>query len=143
MRQILRAVALLGVLMLAASAIFAQSGRTTVVNIPFAFTVGDQTLPAGEYRIRPYRRDTDKVWLIQNQEQPIATFVMPVPMRSNTTREEGQLVFNRYGDQYFLSKVWTPGTNTGIELPVSRQERAVEVASTTERQTYVLTAHGD
>ena len=143
MKQILRTVTLLGVLMLAASAVFAQSQRGTIVNIPFAFNVGEKTLPAGEYRIEPYRRETDKVWLIQNQEQHVGTFVMTIPVRSNTTREEGQLIFNRYGDRYFLSKVWTPGTNTGIELPVSRQERAVEVASTTERQTYVLTAHND
>jgi hypothetical protein len=143
MKQILRAVTLLGVLMLAASAVFAQSQRGTIVNIPFAFNVGEKTLPAGEYTVQPYRRDSDKVWLIQSQEQHAATFVMTIPVRSNTTHEEGQLIFNRYGDRYFLSKVWSPGTSTGIELPVSRQERAVEVASTTERQTYVLTAHKD
>jgi hypothetical protein len=143
MKQILRAVTLLGVLMLAASAVFAQSERGTIVNIPFAFNVGEKRLPAGEYRIQPYRRDTDKVWLIQNREQHTGTFVMTIPARSNSVREEAQLIFNRYGEQYFLSQVWTPGTNTGIELPVSRQERAVEVAATTERRTYVLTAHKD
>ncbi|HEV7857865.1 MAG TPA: hypothetical protein VGO91_04485 [Pyrinomonadaceae bacterium] len=143
MKRILRAVALLGVLMLTASAVFAQSERGTIVNIPFAFNVGEKTLPAGDYRIQPYRRDTDKVWLIQNQEQHAGTFVMTIPVRSNTTRDEGQMIFHRYGEQYFLSQVWTPCTSTGVELPVSRQERAVEVASTTERQTYVLTAHRD
>jgi hypothetical protein len=127
--------------MLAASAAFAQAGHRAIVNIPFAFNVGGKTLPAGEYRVQPYRRDTDKVWLIQSVEHRTGIYVMTAPLQANAVREEGQLIFNRYGDQYFLSKVWTPGTNTGFELPVSRQERAVEVASNTERQTYVLTAH--
>jgi hypothetical protein len=143
MKQMLRAVTLLSVLMLAASVVFAQTERKSIVNIPFAFHVGEKTLPAGEYRITPYRRETDRVWLIQSQDHRAGTFVMTTPVRASAVRADGQLIFHRYGDQYFLAKVWTPGTNTGFELPLSRQERAVEVASNTKPQTYVLTAHGD
>jgi len=36
------------------------------------------------------------------------------------------LIFNRYGDTCFLSKVWDGGEQTGRELPTSRQERNIE-----------------
>jgi hypothetical protein len=37
----------------------------------------------------------------------------------------GKLVFNRYGDQYFLSKIWAASSDSGRELPKSRLEREV------------------
>ena len=41
------------------------------------------------------------------------------------------LVFNKYGDEYFLSQVWKPGINTGSELRKVRRE--LEVASNARR----------
>jgi hypothetical protein len=35
------------------------------------------------------------------------------------------LVFNRYGDQYFLSQAWWPGDTMGHELVKSDREKAL------------------
>jgi len=37
-------------------------------------------------------------------------------VHAGKTSDVGQLVFNRYGDQYFLSKIWPPSPDTGREL---------------------------
>jgi hypothetical protein len=39
---------------------------------------------------------------------------------------ESKLVFNRYGDHYFLSQIWEAGDNAGRELMKSREERQLE-----------------
>jgi hypothetical protein len=36
------------------------------------------------------------------------------------------LVFNRHGDQYFLSQIWEAGDSAGRELMTSREERQLE-----------------
>ena len=46
-------------------------------------------------------------------------------MQARKISDVGKLVFNRYGDQYFLSKIWAPSSDTGRELPKSRLEREV------------------
>ena len=143
MKSIIKTITLLSLLMLASSAVFAQAERRTVIDIPFAFHVGEKTLPAGQYRIEPNRRDSDKVWVIRRTDNSAGTVVMANQTWSNKVPESAQLIFHRYGDQYFLSQVWTAGANAGIELPITRQERAVEVASTDKRETYLLTASRD
>lgn len=144
MKQIFRAVTMLSLFfVLAASAVFAQAERRVVIRIPFDFTVGQKTLPAGAYRIEPNRIDSDRVWVIKSVERRESAVLMTISVRANATQEEGKVIFHKYGDQYFLSQIWTPGSNTGSELPISRQERAVELASAKERQTFVLAIRGE
>jgi hypothetical protein len=35
---------------------------------------------------------------------------------SSNAPTESKMMFNRYGDRYFLSQVWTAGVPTGVEL---------------------------
>jgi hypothetical protein len=54
-------------------------------------------------------------------------------------------VFNRYGDQYFLSQVWIAGSDTGRDLFQSRNERSLAkesklAKSKPEQQKVTLTA---
>jgi hypothetical protein len=89
-------------------------------SIPFDFQVGNSTLPAGEY-------------LIQNQDGVLIVKGMgsrPVSVISHshaTTRPnapgQGEVVFNRYGDTYFLTRVWTPESNDGREVVKSPREK--------------------
>jgi hypothetical protein len=38
-------------------------------------------------------------------------------------QSESKLVFNRYGNRYFLSQVWTAGSIRGRQLPISPREK--------------------
>jgi len=124
---------LLAVLTISVSA---QSERSKITNIPFDFTVGEKTLPAGEYTIEPNRRDSLNVWLLQSRDGHLSALFATGSVRASETQEKCKFVFHKYGDQYFLSQIWTIGGNSGRELPMPRVER--EVAKNSVRQTIVL-----
>src|SRR5258705_11636676 len=110
-RQALRTFTMLSlVLLLTAVSVSAQSGRSGVLNIPFNFIVGGKTLPAGEYTVEPNKRDSHNVWLVQSREGKASALFATMPVRANQTLEETKLVFHKYGDEYFLSQIWTPGS---------------------------------
>jgi hypothetical protein len=50
-------------------------------------------------------------------------YTISSPMRSEKIVEVGSLVFSRYNDRYFLSKIWMTGTDSGRDLAPSRTER--------------------
>ena len=125
-------------LILTAVSVAAQSERSKITNIPFSFIVGQKTLPAGEYTVEPNRRDFDKVWLVQSREGNESALFTTVSVRANQPQEETKLVFRKYGDQYFLSQIWTSGGNTGRELLKPRLERELARNPKIERQTIVL-----
>jgi len=125
------------VLMLTAVSVCAQSERSGVLNIPFNFIVGGKTLPAGEYTVEPNRKDSHNVWLVQSRDGHASAFFTTMPVRASETQEKTKFVFHKYGDQYFLSQIWTPGGNSGRELLMPRLEREV-AKNAIERQTIVL-----
>ena len=124
--------------MLTAISVAAQSARSKITNIPFDFIVGEKTLPAGEYTFEPNRRDSDNVWLIQSRKGNASVLVATISVRANQSPDETQLVFRKYGDQYFLSQIWTPGGNTGRELLITRSEREL-AKNGIEREKVVVT----
>ena len=124
-------------LMLTAVSVAAQSQRSKVTNIPFSFIVGEKTLPAGEYTFEPNRTDSEKVWLVQSRDGSTSALFTTMPVRSSETQEKTRFVFHKYGDQYFLSQVWTVGDNSGRELLMPRVEREV-AKNGIKRQTIVL-----
>ena len=123
-------------LMLAAVTVSAQSERIRVINIPFSFIVGEKTLPAGEYTVEPNRKDSDNVWLVQSKEGHASALFSTNTVRASETQEEARLVFHRYGGQYFLSQIWTPGGNTGRQLLMPRLESQL-AKNSIERQTTI------
>ena len=125
-------------LVLTAASVSAQTRRSTV-NIPFSFTVGEKTLPAGEYTIEPQRKDSDNVWLIQTRGGHSSVFFTTASVWTNKTQEETRLVFNNYDGQYFLSQIWATGSNNGRELNVTRPERTLAKNGVT-RERVVLAA---
>jgi frataxin-like iron-binding protein CyaY len=40
-------------------------------------------------------------------------------------KNESKLVFNKYGDQYFLEQIWLSGQQEGTQVPESRSERTI------------------
>ena len=127
------------VLMVTAVSVCAQSDRSKVTNIPFNFNVGQKTLPAGEYTVVPNKKDSHNVWLVQRQDGRGSALLTTMPVRASETQEKTKLIFHKYGDQYFLSQIWTPGGNTGRQLLMPRLEREL-AKNAAERQTIVLSS---
>jgi hypothetical protein len=143
MKHMQRAIALTGlVLMLAVSSAFGQTDRQTAVNIPFNFSVGDRAMSAGTYLIRRNRKDSDNVWVIENKVSGEKAMLLTRPVQSRDTQENAKFVFRKYDDLYLLSEFWAAGTNTGRELQITSEERALAKALAVAPQVHVLIDRG-
>jgi hypothetical protein len=93
--------------------------------IPFDFSIANKDFRAGEYHVRRMNDAGDAV-LIGSADARAQLVVLTG--RAGSAREDentqSKLVFHRYGNQYFLSQIWTPGS--GRELPMSKRERAIQ-----------------
>ena len=144
MKYIQRAIALSGLLLLLTfSSAFGQSDRqTTIIHIPFNFSVGEKSFTAGKYVIERNRKDSDTVWMIRRKDNVGKALILTRPVRANDTVEETRLVFHKYDDLYFLTEFWTPGSNTGREIQISNREKAIEKALAEKRQDHILIDRG-
>ena len=91
-------------------------------DIPFDFVVGDKQLRSGEYNVK---QPHPGVMLIQSKDALSSAMVLTTAAQAGKISDVGKLVFNRYGDQYFLSKIWAASSDSGRQLPKSRLEREV------------------
>ena len=91
-------------------------------NIPFDFVVGEKRLPSGQYHVKSLNPVLTQ---IESKDARSTAIVLTTGMQAAKISDVGKLVFNRYGDQYFLSKIWVPSSNSGRELPKSHLEREV------------------
>ena len=143
MKFMQRAFAFSGLLVLLTfSAAFGQSDRQTIIHIPFNFSVGEKSFPAGKYVIERNRNNSDTVWVIKQKDDGGSAILLTRAVRANEVVEQTRLVFNRYDDLYFLSEFWTVGSQTGHQVPVSKQERALEKTVAERRQVNVLIDRG-
>jgi hypothetical protein len=115
-------------LVLVAPAIAQQNAY--IINVPFRFHVSAHELPAGKYRIGMVAPGIVQVRGVDHIVN--AMFAAPQVGRSSHGSLIGELVFHRYGQKYFLSRVWFQDVDAGYELNISNTEREVaqQTAST-------------
>ena len=119
-RQALPLVALLSLLMAAGSA-FGQTIRMRA-DVPFGFNVNNQTLPPGTYEIQSFGVADGKTLMIRDGNLRAKALVNAHGVQSLAPSRQTKLVFNRRGDQYFLSEIWVAGNESGHQLPQSSRE---------------------
>ncbi len=117
-KQILSIVVTLSVIATLSIAVFAGLSRKLEANIPFDFMVNGKTLPAGQYTVE--QGSTQNVIVIRNWETNQAAAAITHGCEASAGSKP-QLIFRRYGDQYFLAKVLSH--TSGNELMKSKAER--------------------
>ncbi len=110
----------------AAVSVHAQSVSEIRVNIPFEFTAGDKALPAGQYSVRRVFERADGPLYVQNRKSSETAAIMTQVGPTSSSPTGAKLVFNRYGEEYFLSQVWTDEGRVGREVRKSKRERSLE-----------------
>ena len=125
-------VALIG-MVLVSLPLYAQS-LALKVNIPFEFSVGQNTLPAGTYTVEK-RGD---LLLISDRNGNSAT-VLSNATQNKAYKLESMVVFHRYGDRRFLSEVRWSDYRTARGVLMSASER--KIASLTPAETVQLAAN--
>jgi hypothetical protein len=117
-KQILNVAVTLSVIGALSIAVFAALNNKITANVPFDFTVGGTTLPAGHYTVE--QGSAQNMLVIRNWEtkQSIGVIAQRLEVERGS---KPQLIFRRYGDQYFLAQVI--GDARGAELMKSKAER--------------------
>jgi hypothetical protein len=102
-------------------------------DVPFDFYAGNTLIPAGEYVVDARG---PVVWLRGPGGTPV--------FASNTNRTESlqprqeRLVFNRYGNEYFLSAIWTAFTDGRQLIPTARQKELAKRVNVPVQATVAL-----
>jgi hypothetical protein len=119
-------------LLFTAASVFGQmrsSQQLMKVNIPFAFGVQDQSLPAGQYLV--FTVTPERSIRIVSANGKHSAIVNTLPNYAKEPSSNSRLVFHRYGNEYFLAEVWTAGQDVARN-PLS-SKKAMESASNGER----------
>ena len=105
-----------------ASKASAQIDGDLDAEIPFQFHVGTRELPAGKYRIHLDEASLRIMEITSADGSASALFqVQESDAKSAPARSE--LIFNKYGDNYFLAELYDEGNPSGSELIESRYEK--------------------
>lgn len=100
------------------------SGRNIKADIPFDFVVGSKTLAAGEYSVGQLPSHSTDAVLVRSSNGDHNAFRIANEISANAPKQKTSLIFQRYGNTYYLSQVWIAGSAEGRELLKSKSERA-------------------
>ena len=108
-------------LTLAVGSAIAQFPTGAEVKIPFDFAAGKANLKAGTYIVK---RGSGSTLQIRSADGTQTVLVnAPLTIGSRDYKAGERLVFNRYGDQYFLTQVWLT-VDQGRQLMPTKAETA-------------------
>src|SRR5262245_39087941 len=100
------------------------------VEVPFDFMVGNKRMPKGEYLIESVNESG--TFSIRHAEKGKVVTFMTIRHKP-TDKPKSKLIFNRYGDQHFLSRIWDGSSETVLKLEKSKAEkRAAKLAKKEE-----------
>ena len=119
----------IGFIIAATCAAHAQTERRVVVNVPFDFVVGKQTMPAGEYTVRQLLQHSAGPLLVQSADRRTTSIVQTYTVEARAAAPTGRLEFQRRGASYYLFRVWTAGAKAGRELPARKAARSTLIES--------------
>ena len=101
-----------------------QAQTVLQANIPFEFRMGETSFPAGDY---VFKYSPHLLVVQEEKGEHTTAMALPLPVSRSKAPKTGIVEFNRYGDSYFLAKIWTPYSADGGALPKTSHEK--EVAS--------------
>ena len=111
---------------LTVSVSFAQAQSRVQADVPFAFTLQDRAMPAGNYQIIERSNHVLDIRNLDSQRDQL--LVGPMAVQSSKDQSP-KLVFHKYGDQYFLTQIWYGDSNYGVGFAESKREKETSMAS--------------
>jgi hypothetical protein len=104
-------------------AAFAQNLQQAT--IPFDFTVGKSLLPAGRYAVAPVSPNMIVIRGWKGQKL-VSAITMTTPIEE-VRKNANNLIFNKYGDRYFLSEIRGSRGNIACRVGASPIERNLQL----------------
>jgi hypothetical protein len=128
-------IAVLGAVVAIAPA-HAESDSRVLVNIPFDFSVGNTPLKAGNYKVEELRSG---ILAFSSQDGQGNQFALTIPGESANSSHKPKLVFTRYGNEMFLSKIFLSGDDDCRQpLPSSREKKLIQERSSGEELSLLI-----
>ncbi len=113
--------------LLAVGSAYADPGSEVRADVPFDFIVGNKTHPAGSYAVE-YTQPQGVFLIHIGEDETRRTLLWSNTVPAKSIEENSpKLLFNRYGDQYFLAQVWTGRDIDGRELRKFHRERELAI----------------
>jgi hypothetical protein len=126
-RTILVSISAAGLGLLTTQIASAQITHQLKADIHHDFTIGNTTLPPGEYVFRVMQDSDNDVMNVRAANGDLSEDFLIRQADSNTVPNHGELIFDRYGHQEFLAKVFAPGKKLGARvIEPSRKEAMLD-----------------
>jgi hypothetical protein len=121
---------------------FAMPAPAQIVNgltftTTFPFYAGNTKMPAGSYKVTPSNFGSSLLQ-IENSTGTHSAFVEFVPTQAEQGHAAGDVVFKKYGNVDFLSRLWVGGQTYGMMLEPTKVEQ--KLAESGAPQTHSVAA---
>ena len=103
----------LAVLFFAASA-HAESEQRITANIPFEFTAGNISFPAGQYE---FIRTGAEFYMVRDADGRAQFIMAGAPTQPNELPEKSTLRFNTVDGRHVLTQIWNDRASNGNDFP--------------------------
>jgi hypothetical protein len=103
-------------------------------NIPFQFHAGNAKLPAGTYRIHVLDDSDLTVMEIIRVDGSASALFQVQESETKSAPNQSELVFNKYGDRYFLANMFDAGNPIGTKVVESQYEKKISQQSVTAQE---------
>ncbi len=95
------------------------------VDIPFQFHAGSVKLPPGKYTIHMLENADLTVMEITSVDNSTSALFEVGRAQASSAPAKSELIFNKYGNRYFLAQVFDEGNPTGSQVLESRYEKRI------------------
>jgi hypothetical protein len=94
------------------------------VTLPYTVTIGEKTLPPGDYTIQQLHEPGSPVMLIYSGDgMKFETSALTIHAIDRVTPENTSVVLHHIGDDYYFDKIWIQGKDDGYEFPLPAKVR--------------------
>ena len=94
-------------------------GQSMVAKIPFDFQFGKTFMPAGRYEVNL----AGSLTTLRSENGKVSATALSLPDERHSASTQPSLEFQRYGNDYFLSKIWTGNQQKDRALYKSQREK--------------------
>ncbi len=107
------------------SVALAQITGDIEADIPFKFVVENTTLGPGKYVIHPMTMEQTTME-IRSESGHVAVAFLTEQTEAANVPAKTELIFDKYGTQEFLSKIFVEGNRSGVQVAKSRTEKQLQ-----------------
>ena len=98
-------------------------------NIPFQFHAGNTKLPPGRYVVHVLEGSDLTMMEISSADGSTSALFQVRPAEASSAPAKSELIFNKYGNRYFLAQLFDEGNPSGSTVIESRYEKGLSRAA--------------